>query len=243
MVDRKELKRRAKIQLGGSIFSRKWLLALVACLIFDIVLSVANVPSLFGSLTQFRQIFEGFESGEFNITSTAFSPFSGFGAVIIIVISGPFAYAIARMFLKQARDGQEMKIEDVFKGFTDDLGGNIVLGLLISIFTALWSMLFIIPGIVKGLSYSMAFYIKSDHPEYDWKACIKESQRIMAGNKGKLFVLQLSFIGWYIVGALCFGVGTLWVVPYQAAAEANFYQTIAYPQIGYAGGVGPEAEF
>ena len=208
MIDRKEIKRRAKLQLGGNLFSNKWLMALAVCMIYEAVVTVVNVPGMFGGLFQFRQAIQSFENESFSLTTNLFSAsFSGFASVAILVFSGPFSYGLAKMFLKQARDGQEMKFEDVFKGFSEDFAGNIVLGLLISIFTVLWSLLFIIPGIVKGLSYSMAFYIKSDHPDYDWKACISESKRITNGNKGKLFVLQLSFIGWYIIGALCLGIG------------------------------------
>lgn len=233
MIDRKELKRRARLQLGGGIFTNKWLMALVVCMIYSAVSAVVNTPSLIGSFSQMGQMVQGFDSGDFSVSVNTFSPLSGIGSIALIILSGPFTYGLNKMFLKQARDGQDMKIEDVFLGFKEDIGGNIVLALLIGLFTFLWTLLFIIPGIVMALGYSMAFYIKADHPDYDWKMCINESKRIMKGNKGRLFVLQLSFIGWYIVGALCLGIGTFWVVPYQAAAEAHFYQVIAYPTIGY----------
>ena len=69
------------------------------------------------------------------------------------------------------------------------------------LFTILWAMLFIVPGFVKSYSYSMAMYIKVDNPDYDWRKCIDESQRMMQGHKWDLFVLDLSFIGWLFVGA------------------------------------------
>ena len=72
----------------------------------------------------------------------------------------------------------------------------------------------------------MAYYIKADHPDYDWRACIKGSMELMRGHKWKLFILDLSFLGWYIVGSLCFGVGTLWVIPYHMEARAVFYDQI-----------------
>ena len=62
-----------------------------------------------------------------------------------------------------------------------------------------------------------------DHPDWDWKQCIDESRRMMNGCKWKLFVLDLSFLGWYILGALCCGIGVLWVDPYRRAARAEFY--------------------
>ena len=149
----------------------------------------------------------------------------GLGAFVLV---GPLEFGMSYAFLKLARDGETPNVEDLFKGFTQDFAQNFLIGLLIGIFTFLWSLLLIVPGIVKAYAYSQAYYIKADHPDYDWRACINESKRLMNGHKGELFVLDLSFIGWYIVGALCLGVGTLWVTPYYQAAHAHFYQTLAY---------------
>ena len=70
----------------------------------------------------------------------------------------------------------------------------------------------------------MVYYVKADHPEYGWRECLDESQRLMTGHKWEKFVLDLSFIGWGIVGSLCLGVGTLWVMTYMAATEAQYYE-------------------
>lgn len=141
-----------------------------------------------------------------------------------IILTGPLTFGMTKVFLNLTRSDESIKIEDTFSGFTSDIGGNIILGFLIAVFTFLWSLLFIIPGIVKSYSYSMAFHVKHDNPSYTWQQCIDESRRIMDGNKMKLFLLDLSFIGWLFVGALCFGIGTLWVTPYMQAAHANFYE-------------------
>ncbi len=143
-----------------------------------------------------------------------------------IIVTGPISFGLASYFLSLKRKGDEKNLGGLFDGFTSDFGGIFLIGLMTYIFTFLWTLLFIIPGIIKSYSYSMAYYIKVDNPEYDWKQCIDESRRIMKGNKWKLFCLDFSFIGWIIVGALCLGVGTLWVTPYQYAARANFYEHI-----------------
>ena len=147
--------------------------------------------------------------------------------VVPLLIIGPLAIGEAKVFLNLTRSNDPVKIEDTFTGFTSDIGGNIVLGLLVTLFTFLWSLLFVIPGIVKAYSYSMAFYIKHDNPTYTWQQCIDESRKMMDGNKMRLFLLDLSFIGWIIVGVLCLGIGTLWVTPYMATAHANFYEEIS----------------
>ena len=68
--------------------------------------------------------------------------------------------------------------------------------------------------------------IKADHPEYEWNRCIRESRHLTKGHKWRLFVLDLSFIGWFIVGILCLGVGTLWVEAYQTAAKTQYYNSV-----------------
>ncbi len=157
------------------------------------------------------------------ICSVAGSIIVGIGAVIV---TGPLSFGLNYLFLKQARDHQPMDLGDMFKGFSSDFGQNLLIGLMTAIFTALWSLLLIVPGIVKAYSYSMVYYIKADHPEYDWRQCIAESQAMMNGHKMDLFILDLSFIGWMIVGSLCLGVGTLWVSAYMEAARAHFYESI-----------------
>jgi uncharacterized membrane protein len=87
-------------------------------------------------------------------------------------------------------------------------------------------MLFVIPGIVKSYAYSMSYYVSLDHPEFSSTECIDESQRLMDGHKWELFCLDLSFIGWYILGSLCLGVGILWVYTYHEQARAQFYHEL-----------------
>ncbi len=151
---------------------------------------------------------------------------TGIGSFATIIITGPLMFGITSLFLNQTRTGENMNIADMFCGFTKCFGDSLLIGLMTAIFTFLWSLLFVIPGIVKAYSYSMAYYIKVDHPEYDWRQCIQASMKLMDGHKAELFVLDLSFIGWYIVGALCLGIGTFWVSPYHLATKAQFYESI-----------------
>lgn len=154
------------------------------------------------------------------------------GQVAALLVMGPLSYGVAKLFLKQTRMGGKMDIIEIFDGFKDDFSNTFLIMLMTQVFTFLWSLLFIIPGIVKGLGYSMAMYIKADNPEYDWRFCLDESERMMRGHKGEYFVLLLSFIGWEIVGALCFGVGTLWVTAYVEATKAQFYENLRLTENG-----------
>lgn len=90
-----------------------------------------------------------------------------------------------------------------------------------------WTLLLIIPGIVKSYSYAMAFYIKQEHGKnIEAIDAISESRRMMDGYKWQLFCLDFSFLGWYILGILCLGVGVLFVTPYHEVARANFFEAL-----------------
>lgn len=149
-----------------------------------------------------------------------------------VVISGPFMLGLAGCFLAIVRNGG-VKVENLFDGFKNDFLQSFLLGLMTSVFTFLWSLLLIIPGMVKAYAYSMAWYIKNDNPSYDWKQCMDESQRLMMGKKWNLFCLDLSFIGWIIVSVFTCGIGVLWVEPYMQAARASFYESLIPKQSQY----------
>lgn len=144
-----------------------------------------------------------------------------YGAAVLIV-GGPLLYGLQNVTLSCAR-GMEWKIEHIFRGFSHRFSQSLVLYLLQNLFIALWTLLFIVPGLIKTYAYALSFYVAGDHPELDARGCLAESEKLMRGHKWQLFCLDLSFIGWYFLGALCFGVGTLFVTPYHELARANFY--------------------
>lgn len=120
-----------------------------------------------------------------------------------------------------------LKMEEMFWPFKEDYGGNVLMMFLISLYTALWSMLFVVPGIVKGYSYSLAMYIKSENPNIPASKAIELSTRMTNGHKMDLFVLDMSFIGWAILSAFTLNIlGILYVMPYQYAAKAFAYEEI-----------------
>lgn len=100
--------------------------------------------------------------------------------------------------------------------------------IVISILTFLWSLLFVIPGIIASYSYRQAYYILHDHPEYGIMKCIRESVRLSRGYRVDLFVLDLSFLGWYILCSLTFGILLIWKLPYFEVTYANFYNALKF---------------
>lgn len=122
-------------------------------------------------------------------------------------------------------DGKSIKVDNIFGGFKQ-FGSSLVLNILISIFTFLWSLLLIVPGIIMSLAYSMSYFVLLDNPELSPDAARKKSIELMKGYKWKLFCLKFSFIGWYLLSILTLGILFFWVNPYERAAEAEFYRNI-----------------
>ena len=96
-----------------------------------------------------------------------------------------------------------------------------------NIYVLLWSLLFIIPGIMASLSYAMTNYILAENPEISASEAITLSKQMMDGNKWRLFCLEFSFIGWSLLCGFTLGIGYLWLTPYQQAARAAFYREVS----------------
>ena len=144
-----------------------------------------------------------------------------------LLVMAPLEFGFALAFLKLVRG--DIAHEDVvtapfhpFKEYGRYLGGS----LLVFLFTFLWMLLLIVPGIIKGLSYTLTPYIMYDNPDMPVREAVRRSQQMMNGYKWKLFCLYLSFIGWFLLGCITLGIGMLWVTPYVQAAEAHFYEEL-----------------
>ena len=159
------------------------------------------------------------------VVSVIVTAVSGITGPVALLLVGILSVASVGFFKTIVRE-QKARIESTVESVTKDIGGSIILGVLFSIFVALWSLLFVIPGLVKAYAYSMAFYLKDEHPDWDWKKCLDESQRLTKGHKWELFILDLSFIGWYLVGGLVFGIGTLWVNVYHETTKINYFEEL-----------------
>ena len=96
-----------------------------------------------------------------------------------------------------------------------------------SLYILLWSLLFVIPGILAAYSYAVTDYILAECPDLSAREAIARSKELMYGNRWRLFCLNISFIGWDILSALTLGIGTLWLRPYKQAANAAFYREIS----------------
>lgn len=162
-----------------------------------------------------------------------FGSFAGFLGLAQFILGGTIKLGYCRFLLKQ-HDGGNPEIADLFSQF-DRFGNGFCLALLQTIFIVLWSLLFVIPGIVAAYSYSMAQFIMLENPEMRPMEALRASKQMMYGHKMDLFLLNLSFIGWSILCVFTLGIGLLWLNPYMNAAYAAFYRDISgSSRYGYA---------
>ncbi len=144
------------------------------------------------------------------------------GLAVKVLIFNPLEVGGRKYFVQSA---EERDNTGCFRfAFQEGNYGGIIVGMLRKdIQNFLWYLLFIIPGIIKYYSYRMVPYILADNPGIGSKAAIDLSNEMTNGHKLDMFILDLSFIGWYLLGALAFGVGTLFVFPYPNATFAELY--------------------
>lgn len=206
-----EVKKQALEALKG-----KWGLAVLATFVLFLINTV--VPSII-------QIpFGGFNAEESSLTANVVS-------IIVSLILIPFSFAFYWFFLSIARLDKP-EISDLFTVYADVKNSLKLIGatILVSIFVFLWSLLLLIPGIIKSLAYSQYYFVLRDHPEYSITEAITESRKLMDGYKWKYFLLNLSFIGWGILAIITLGIGFLWLIPYITTSLAAFYDKVTEVQ-------------
>lgn len=163
----------------------------------------------------------------------------GYSSSVITLLLIPFTIAASGYYLNHIR-GFNPEWKSLYKEGIDNYGSYLVTGVLVNVFTFLWSLLFVVPGIIKALSYSQANYVIHDNPRLKGKEAIEISKRMTNGFKGDLFSMYLSFIGWYILVGLTCGILSIYVTPYVETTAAMYYENLKRYSIEN-GIVAPEA--
>ena len=207
MSENCKIREKARVTLERKLFGSIWITMIVVVLIYGVIV---GIPSGIGGA----------------LPGKAKYAIGWIFSIASVVISAALEYGLLRVFMKTSRGDKKIDFMDLFVGFKEDFQNVFLLGLIRSVLIFLWSLLLIIPGIIKAYAYSMAVYIQQDSEDKEWRKCLELSNEMTYGYKGKLFLLDLSFIGWYIVGLLCLGVGVLWVSVYHGLARAHFYEEL-----------------
>ena len=160
-------------------------------------------------------------------------------AIIIGLVTGTFIGALllgGLLIIAQVRttrnfvEKQEVNFNKSFD-VVNRFGDAIIANLLVSVFIFLWSLLFIIPGIIAYYRYELTFYLLEADPSLSGSEAFNKSKQLMKGHKWDSFVFDLSFIGWYLLDVLTLGLlGILFVAPYHAASKYTFLKQIMEPE-------------
>ena len=232
-MEAKTLRARARANLAGN-WGISVAVAVVAVLLGGLMQGTSFLPDLevkvpfstpaiqafLDALQKFADsLNKGIQIGNFTLTFR--SGVFGFAAFIL---GGTLQLGYADFLLKQ-HDGKETNFQDLFSKF-DHFGTGFAQRFLRSLYVTLWSLLFIIPGIVKEYSYAMTPFILAEHPNLTASQAIRLSEDLMDGHKADLFLLELSFIGWNILAMFTLNLGNIALNPYKNAAYAAFYRQL-----------------
>ncbi len=194
---------------------------------FGLLISVISF-AIYGLFPEFIDILASGGFHNYIVGDNSASILGSLLSMLISLIVFPIVVGSYWVYLRLVR-GETAQISDIFIPITNAnvFIKTILTTLLAGIFTILWSLLFIIPGIIKSIAYSQVYYILKDHPEYSPNQAITKSRELMDGNKWKYFVFGLSFIGWWLLCLVTIGLALIWVVPYYSTAAAKFYDQLS----------------
>ena len=203
-----ELRRQGREALAG-----RWGTFVAASLVYMIISCLVQVPAQLSDFS--RSVLMTGAGVNYTLMSTS---------VVVSLLILPLTYGYDTIFLRNLRS-EPVGVEHMFDGFRDY--GRIFITLLWqNVLILLWTLLLIVPGIVKSLAYAQTPYILLDNPKLSTVEAIHLSREMMFGYKGKLFLLLLSFIGWGILCIFTCGVGFLWLAPYMQSSMAAFYEDV-----------------
>ena len=143
------------------------------------------------------------------------------GIFYTIFIGNVIVVGKNRYFIKNHVENPELG--EIFSGFKGNYLNVVKIMFLMDLKTLLWLFLFIVPGVIKAYEYSMIPYLLAENPNLSADEAFSLSKQMTTGQKADLFVLDLSFIGWIILGLICCGIGILFVLPYPQATRAEVY--------------------
>lgn len=226
-----DLRSRARESLSGK-WAQAIAISLVASLLGGLLLGSSFIPQISYTFRGEHMELEDVIDALVTVSSRVGSSGISLNALMLVqsILGGVIQLGYADILLKQ-HDRREYEFRDLFSQF-HRFGQGFAQQFLRGLYIFLWSLLLIIPGIVKSYSYAMTPFILAEHPELTVNEAIQQSEEMMDGHKGELFMLYLTFIGWDLLAALTLNLGHILLNPYKNAAAAAFYREISgYPRM------------
>lgn len=208
MFNRKKYKKYACVQL-----KKRWTIPVLAAIIYYAVGALINVPEFYSMATSSSFINESVE---------AVMDFISIIELCIILI---ITYAQTNLHLKMSRGPEKVSFADFLEGFSR-FGRAILCGFWEMLWTFLWFCLFIIPGFAKHYSYCMTKFVALEYPNISVFKALRISIEITRGHKMDIFMTDLSFLGWFILGGITAGIGFFWIQPYYIMTMTNVYHAL-----------------
>lgn len=228
-----EFKNEALAALKGN-----WAKAVLAVLLFALIESIVMGPYTYQTV-QLQDTIQSQMAGlspsrmESVLTSADFleaqrkaSGMSSLFTILSILVIMPLTVGLTNAYHRLLTEKEANVSRNMFNIALDNYWHKVWGMLLMHIFISLWTLLLIIPGIIKAFSYAMTPYILEEYPELGANDAIDRSRAMMHGHKFDLFYLYLGFLGWAILCLFTAGIGFLWLVPYMETAQAAFYEEV-----------------
>lgn len=224
MKTNQEFKNEALAALRGN-----WGKAVVATLLVIIFAAICQGPSSVMSALNQEQMQSLARYGDTAGIMTLYGSMlrvSGAAFLLMVFFYQPlvlgYENAMLGLLYREEREITPNMFHIAFSNYWHKVGGMVWMYILV----ALWSLLFVIPGLIKAFSYAMTPYILHENPELSITEAIHRSRMMMRGHKFDLFWLYLSFIGWILLAIMTAGIGFLWLTPYMETAQAAFYNEV-----------------
>lgn len=218
-MNRKEIKEEAKAKIKGNKWNIWW-----PMLIIGVVTGI--VSRIFGIGTV--EINATTQNMEEMFASVQFSTGQSIGAIVVVIISALLYAGYYKYVLNFIRTGK-FEFSDILNTIKERWLHILIATVLTTIIVSLCSLLFVIPGIIMALAYSMVILLVID-TDVTGSDALKKSREMMKGYKWNYFVFMLSFIGWFILTPFTLGILLIWLVPYYTVAEILYYDKLKAKQ-------------
>lgn len=222
-----QTKREARECLRGH-----WTPAVLAIAVFFVVGVLCTSPNYIYQLTHPEYVQDLTYAAQTNDMSAmmniygSITRYSSISSLLSILVLNVIVVGLVNAFLKFYKEKDTSITRNMFNLAFKDYGHKVLGMFLMNLFIVLWTLLLIIPGIIKSFSYAMTPFILDEYPTVGVGDSIDISRKMMKGHKLDLFLLELSFIGWGILCIFTLGIGFLWLYPYMQTSIAIFYEDV-----------------
>lgn len=219
---------------GLAALKGNWIPAVIVSLIYTVVALMCISPN-FASGIFHHNVGEAVKQWNFKNMLDVYlklSKLSSLSSFLAILVVNVLQVGLMNSFLHLYRNNDNALIRNMLsfslKGYFHKVLGMLYMRILLFF----WTLLLVIPGIIKTFSYAMTPYILNEYPDLGLRASITMSRKMMHGHKLDLLVLQISFLGWALVSLITFGIGLLWLIPYMQTSMAVFYEDVKAEYFG-----------